>query len=256
MPRLVPRPLRPPSEVSIKEMGEYKKERISLGAATFNDRDEWLSFLSDANSSSRMCLTEGAEETLPAESLVMCEECGQTTSAADASRAGAYEKHAFGPVALSSSRVDPSVFRSGLLKFLPMQVCFTGFNLDGLKPEEVGTEDWLNWTEYVKRTLTSSENAPVEFRLSRVIRSRIWTAVYEAQGHGRLEARISSSGVTWLLFAKSLAKLGKLKKFLDRPFARLDVTAPTDKTTFDMLTGKWEVLLPVEQVVTVVIAGL
>ena len=238
-------------------MGDYENESVSLGAATLKGRDDWVSFLSDADSSSRMCLSEGVEEVLPSESLVTCMECGQTTSAADASRAGAYEKHAFGPAALSSSRVEPSVFRSRLLRLLPMQVCFANFDLDGVKPDSVTAEDWLNWTEVVQYTLTSSGKVPVEFRLNRVIRSRIWTAVFDAQGHGRLEARISSTGVTWLLFANSVARVGKLKKFLERPFARLVVVAPTDKgTPFDLLTGNWEVLLPIESTVTVKIAGL
>lgn len=257
IPKLVPRPLVKLSEVSVtQKFGKYETQNVSLGPAFITGRDAWNNLLSDANYSSRMSTNEGDEEALPSSSLVVCTECGHTTSKMDADRSGKYEEHVFASAESFLKRVQPSEFRARLLEFLPMHLLVTGFDLDALDmPEEVDKKVWESWLRYLRNTLVTPDKTPAEFRFTRLIRSEIWTAVYATQENGRLEARISASGVEWFLFTKMPRSGGKLKAILERPVARLKVAPPPDDSSFDLLKGDWKVFLPVERQVMLEIQG-
>ena len=81
IPSLVPRPLNPPSDISIdKSMGVYADARLDLGPIPFNGTQEWSHFLEAAASSTRMCTSEEPEECLPVKALMVCQDCGKSAS--------------------------------------------------------------------------------------------------------------------------------------------------------------------------------
>lgn len=258
LPKLVPRPLVQLSDVTVsRKFGEYETQLTSLGPSQLRGRGVWNKLLSDARSSSRMSLIEGTEEALPSCYLMVCKECDQVTSSVDADRAGKYEEHNFVPAEDTISRVQPSRFRSNLLDLLPMKVLVAFDELEALEmPSNVDERIWHAWLQSVQNTLATPEDNPNEFRFTQLVRSDIWTAIYlSATGSGRLEARITVTGVEWLLFAETLEKSQNLKLILEHPVARMNVEPPSNDSVFDLFCGQWDLRLPVERRVSLEIEG-
>jgi hypothetical protein len=249
---LVPRALAAPSDVDLTmQLADYERTSANLSAALLT-LDTWNDLLTSAFLSRRMCISEGADESIPMHSLVECKDCGHTSSAANAVPPRRYEKHDYVACDPLGVRLEPATFRETLLTFLPMRVVFSGFELNQLaKPQTVDLDVWTAWLESAKRTLVTSSNFPAEFRFIRVVRTHIWTAIYCSHGKGRLEARVSKGGVTWFLFADSPPKNGAPNQEDDLPLARLIVQPRPGE--FSLLDGPWELCLPVTTSVTVAI---
>jgi hypothetical protein len=254
VPSLVPRPMLPVSNdiVFSRDFGQYETIIVDLSPQPLPDQQAWQSFLSVASSSSRKCVSEGVEECIPLENLVRCTECGHTTSARNAYPPRQFEEHFFEPMTIVTKRVEPSTFRKNFLDLLPIRVCLDGFDVEDFKRPISITDDafWKQWCSAFRGTIATANGDPLEFRLTGVSRTHLWTANYRNSGGGRLEARVSQSGVTWLLFAKVRTKKGALKEVLDRPIARMVTVGPT------LLSGTLEYCLPGTSSVDLSICGV
>lgn len=252
---LGPRPLAPVSEVSIsQDFGSYESITEDMSPRLLPNLSSWRTLLLEASLSARMCISEGQEEAISLDSLVQCRECGHSASVRNAFPPRKYEGHEYCRIG-GPNRIEPSTFRRKLLDLLPMRVNIRGFDLSRLeKPEDTDASIWGQWLESVELSMTTAQQKPLEFRLTDFVRKLIWTAVYTSQDKSRLEARVSKSGVTWLLFAKSPAKDGPLKTLLDRPVARMSVAPKA--LGISMLDGQWEVCLPVTTKVSLIIQGV
>lgn len=255
VPSLVPRPLAPPSEVTIDHrFGDYEQCTVELSPRLQGNAASFKKFLVEASLSVRMCVSEGQEEAIPFKSLVQCRECGHTASASNAYPPRKYEEHEYQGVAAMGSRVEPVTFRRKLLDLLPMRLTLGGFDLDRLDaPRDVNLCVWEEWVEILRGALITAQAVPVEFRLIDLVRTHIWTAVYSCHDTARLEARITKCGVTWMLFARVSQNDGPLKTILERPIARMNVDA--SRECVSMLDGKWEVCLPITSKVSLCIEG-
>lgn len=257
---LVPRALIPVSdEVSISQnFGNYGTRAVDLSPQLLPNESAWNTLLAEADSSARKCVSEGLEECIPVDRLVVCQECGQTSSTANAFPPRKYCEHNFVAMrAAEGRRAEPSAFRKMLLEYMPMRVILDGFHVEGLdKPKNVDPVLFKKWVSAFQRTVTNQESeAPEEFLLELVQRSHIWTVFYRNANGGRLEGRVSKHGVTWLLFAKLPTKAGALKARLEQPIARMTVSMPSGGP-ISMLDGEWQFCLPVSSTVTVSIEGV
>jgi hypothetical protein len=249
---LVPRALVAPSDVDLTmKLADYERTSTNLSAALLTV-DTWNNLLNNAFLSRRMCVSEGADESIPIHTIVQCKECGHTSSAVNAVPPRRYEKHDYVACDPRAIRLEPATFREAMLTFLPMRVVFSGFELNQpAKPETVNLDVWTAWLDSAKRTLGTTSNSPAEFRFIRLVRTHIWTAIYCSHGKGRLEARVSKGGVTWFLFADSPPKVGASNQQDDLPLARMIVQPRVGM--FSLVDGSWELCLPVTTSVTVTI---
>jgi SNF2-related domain len=252
VPSLVPRPLEPVSEITISQkFGEYEQLTLDTSSTSTIASTKWNSFLQEATLSAKMCVSEGQDEIIPVDYLAQCQVCGHTSSFKNAFPPRKYEEHEFEYVKDVPSRVEPALFRKKLLDLLPMRVNIVGIELNDLKkpPDNSNQDDldielWQQWLNSVRSSLVTNEGSPIHFRLADVVRTQVWTALYESQSKARLEVKISKNTVTWFMFAKSPTKEGPLKALLARPFARMHVGAAADGS-LSMLSGQWEVCLPI-----------
>jgi hypothetical protein len=260
VPSIVPRPLNPPSEVTIvNSFGEYIEEEFELTPQPFQNRDEWTRFLEEAASSSRMCTNEGVEEVLPLSNLLVCLDCGKTESRDSALPPRPFERHKFVDIDDAASRVqrtEPSRFRLSFAKRLPTLVRFGDLHCALIrKPDSIKDDNlWESWTSLVKSLCSGADELSV-FRLARFQRSMYWSAHYAASNGSRMECRIKGDVVTWLAFI-SCPKSSPMKSFLNRPFARL-IVKPRGNVDrpFTLLDGEWEVCLPVISSMSLSIQG-
>lgn len=260
---LVPRSLVPLSNVAISQSEkDYRNMIFDLGPLTkIRSLCDWKSFLDDGFSSSRKCVSEGAEEALPVSSIVECKDCGRTSSITNAFPPRKYEEHKFEAMKGTSERVQTSAFRKKLLGLLPTRLNFASFEIDSIEMPSIGIEPdlWKQWVELVRNSIFTSELEPVEFRFTSLVRTQIWTAIFSSHSAGHLEARISKRGICWYLFSKPHFKEGELKTILEHPIARLHIAYTKESsslTSFSLFAGKWELCLPMKPVVTLCIEGL
>lgn len=260
VPSIVPRPLNPPSKVSIVDnLGKYVEEEFELTPQPFQSRNEWAQFLEEAASSSRMCTNEGVEEVLPLTKLMVCLDCGKTESRDAALPPRPFERHKFvdfDDAAIRVRRTEPSRFRSSFAKRLPTLVRFGDLHCAWMpKPDSINDDmHWESWTALVKSLCSGADESSV-FRLARFQRSIYWSAHYTASNGSRMECRIKDDVVTWLVFL-ACPKGSPIKLFLDRPLARLTVKPRgTDDQSFTLLDGEWEVCLPVISFMSLSIEG-
>ena len=263
VPSLVPRPLLPVSnDIAVcQSFGEYEQVVVDLSPKMLPDGSAWSTLLSEAASSARKCVSEGAEESIPLDSLVQCRECGQTSSAANADPPRKFEEHEYVAMDVSNApRANPSSFRTKLLDLLPMRVVMNGFDVESVEqPNQVDDGLWKKWIHAFGRAVTTAAGDPSEFRLADVIRTHFWTAVYRNSDGGRLEVRVSKLGVMWLLFAKAPTKKSALKDVLESPIARMIVTPPSAASSvgsISLLDGAWQYCLPVRSAVSISIEGI
>jgi hypothetical protein len=255
VPSLVPRPLLPAStEIHLtRDLGKYETFIVDLAPKPLAvDQTTWEKFLSQAFSSARMCVSEGVEECIPIEKLVQCKACGQTTSAEHAYPPRPSEEHIFEPMTNVSTRTEPSTFRKKLLDLLPMKVFVDGLKVEELKRPANITDDsfWKQWCNAFRGTIASASGDPLEFRLTGLSRTHLWTATYRNASGGRLEVSVSRNNVMWLLFAKTRTKKSTLKEILDSPIARMVSAGPT------LLDGSWEYCLPASSTVDLTMRGV
>jgi hypothetical protein len=224
-------------------MGDYVEERLKLAPQPFRNALEWNSFLDAAFSSARKSTNEGLEEALPFANLMVCRDCGKTESRACAIPPRPFEKHNFVDIEASTPRTDPSLFRSTFAEKLPKALRFASFDVDRIsRPDGIqDDEKWVAWTSCMKNLCNGQETSV--FRLTRLQRSLFWSAHYASADGSRLECRISSGTVLWLVFLPASPK-SPIKSILERPVARLLVTPSATDTSFNLLEGEWELLLP------------
>ncbi|KAL7565128.1 hypothetical protein ACA910_021509 [Epithemia clementina (nom. ined.)] len=256
---LVPRPLQQSSrEISIERVfGEYQDETIHLGSTQVND---WPQLLRDASWSSRKCYSEGENESLSVESLVICSECGETCGRENSVPPRRYEEHNFKPLNGPVSRKQPSVFRQELVQYLPMLVTVAGVRIDNIEiPQGVKTSLWRDWKEQVQASISNRDGTLCTFRFARLQRTRQWTAHYVSDTSGaRLEVRFHGKepyGVSWFLFTKTPLLKSSLRSWLEKPVARLVVSAPNGHFPRFLTQGHWELCLPTSEKVRLHIRG-
>jgi hypothetical protein len=254
-PSLVPPPLLPISEVSISQaLGQYEECPIELGPGSIEGSNAWSVLLGEARSSAKKCISEGGDEVLQPNRIVVCQDCGHTSSVSNAFPPRKFEEHTFIPIEEDASRFEPSTFRKKLIGLLAMRIRICHLNVDQVsKPSGVDDLLWNGWKKEVN-VITEGE-VPSEFRFTHVTRSRIWTAHYVSREQGRLELRVASDGMTWLLFAKAPAKKGALRDILERPVARMKVAPPEGISSVTLLEGVWELCLPVTYSIQLSIEG-
>ena len=258
---LVPRPLQlPNTDIAIERVfGKYEEEIMDLGPAKVED---WKQLLEDAHWSSRLCFSEGENETLPPESLVVCRECGETCSRDHAFPPRRYEEHDFVPLtrSLDQPRKQPTLFRPELSRYLPMLVAVAGINVDKVtKPNGINESFWNEWTEKVGESIVEPDGTLCTFRFARLERSRVWTAHYVSDSSkARIEVRFhgtDQSGVTWFLFTKTPLVQGPLRTWLQKPVARLVVSPPDGGKAGFLSQGSWELCLPTSNKLNLFIRG-
>ena len=250
---LVPRPLQPPSVVSIEEnLGEYKKSTLELGAKSLS-MDGMGMLLEEARWASKLCISEGATECRPVDDFVACKDCGETCLRDLAFPPRRYEEHTYEGINTKSTRTEPQIFEKKVLQYLPMTLAVDGFDPETLDTPS-GIKDTL-WKEWKKR-VGNAVSGP--FRFTRISRLRIWTAHYFSDTTGAsMEVRFEENGVKWLLYAVAPHKQGTLRAWLEKPVARLTVPLSSSHTDdCSLVTGQWEVCLPVSQKVELQIRGV
>ena len=260
---LVPRPLQQPTpNISIERvLGRHEKESIDLGPCEVED---WQQLLNDAHWSSRKCYSEGENESLPVESLVICDECGETCSREHAFPPRRYEEHDFKSIDTSTNQIvrkQPAVFRRELFRYLPMLVSVEGIELGNVEmPSGVKASLWKEWKEQVQLAISDSDGKICSFRFTRLERSRVWTAHYYSDtSEACLEARFHGkgpSGVTWFLFTKIPLIKGELRTWLENPVARMLVASPKAGRPHLLTLGHWELCLPIFDKVQLSIRGV
>lgn len=257
LPSLVPRAMMPISSVTItQDHGDYLSSTASFTPMVLDDSASREQFLIDGSLSTRMCLSEGKDESKCLSLLMKCEACGHTTSRSNALPPRKFEEHVYNDCDGAASRVDPEVFREALLSRLPMLVNITGFDIEQLKMPK-GVDNPLNWEQWVSgaQSTLASDGIPTEFRFRRLDRTHIWTALYYSECNARLEARVTKSSVTWLLFFAPIQATGPLKAQFNRPLARMIATSP-GSIPLSLMDGQWELSLPVTSRVPLIIANV
>lgn len=254
-PSLVPPPLLPISDVSISQaLGEYKECPIDLGPGSIDGSTAWSVLLDEARSSAKRCISEGDDEILQPNCIVVCQECGHTSSVGNAFPPRKFEEHSFAPIQDDAARFEPSTFRKKLIGLLPMRIRICHLNVDQVsKPSSVHDVLWKGWKKEVE--VITDGAVPSEFRFTHVTRSRIWTAHYMSREQGRLELHVASDGMTWLLFSKAPTKKGALRDILERPVARMKVAPPKGVSSVTLLKGVWELCLPMTYSIQLLIEG-
>lgn len=258
VPSLVPRPLLLESEVEVtQKFGIYEEHDLQLGRTSEFISFSFDSLLKEADASARKCTSEGNEESLPYDSLMICQACDHTASERCALPPRKFEEHEFMKMNyIDFPRLQPSDFRKKLLALLPMRVHFTGIDKEVLKrPEEVDSELWDAWIMSLLECVSRQGNqcAPAEFRFTELKRSEIWTAEFSSVNGGKLELRIGLTGATWLLFAKSPTQRGPLRDALERPLAKMSIISQSKEQS--LLKGVWELCLPASTHVALCIKG-
>lgn len=228
---LVPRPLMAPTpEVITQKFGTY--ETASVPLKPLHVAFEWDEFIDQAQSSARLCVSEGSEQSIPfaspdlldQEHLLICRDCGHSCSS-KASR-GKFEEHSFEPWVNGTPRTPPHIFMKKLRQMLPMTLTLAGMKLDNSWPVE---EEWTTiWETSVKG----------EFRLSKISRSVQWQVVFASSVGARLELHLGRKPV-WLLFSSGL----------QHPLARMYASNST------LIDGTWQVCLPKEIALELQIRG-
>ena len=217
--------MRASGEVSVvRTMGTYASSTLPLGPHPLAPYESLDALLLDASSSSRKCISEGTDGTLPTSDLLRCRGCGHTVRVGDGTPARKYEEHDFEPYAAAAvasasassavvaieeavtKRVRPSDFRERLLRQMPMRVVLEGFGTNDVqecRPEDGAIDDelWEGWVDALNTATTvaaageagaaaSSGREPAAFKFSRLDRSGHWTATFISPNGSRLELRI------------------------------------------------------------------
>ena len=246
-----------------REFGQYQQSALPLEAQA-KDSSSLANILAMASSSARRCVSEGSHHVLSDDKLVVCSDCGITSSKALTDPPRKYEEHSFVPFSSSATsdgatpRSAPADFREALLPMLPMRISINGFDIEAEDtPAGVSENLWEQWTTAFTEAVTaSSSGSEPEFRFSKLVRSHIWTARYISSNGCRLELRISDVGGVWYMFAKAPARQGLLRNALTRPIARMFVQrSGNEGNSFSFLKGQWEVCLPTARRVDVTIEG-
>jgi SNF2-related domain len=254
---LVPRPLEPLSDVCIsRKFGDYEEYTEGSSTTCSQRIRKWSSFLQDASTAAKLCVSESEDEAIPWKDIAQCSVCGHTSSIHNAYPSRKYEEHDFRTRTTDSTRLEPSVFRRHLIELIPMRVNITGIDVNALQqPANIESVLWNAWKGSIRSSLVLENGRPVEFRFAGIVRAQAWTALYESPCQARLEIRILKQSITWFLFADPQTNECETRTIFKRPFARMSVSPAADGT-FSMLIGQWKICLPIQRNFQVSVTGM
>ncbi|THH03097.1 hypothetical protein EW145_g6533 [Phellinidium pouzarii] len=200
-----------------------------------------------AQASARLCECEGRSD-MTSRLLSRCEDCD--TSSCD--RCGGRPEHNYHPIDFTvHPRLAPSAFARELKAALPMSMSFkniTGKLLDELKvanTSAIHEKMWSAWRTAVLRA------ASIDQRFVELKRQEIWVATFKSPVGG-LEILLHPQQPEWRFFAKaedSEPANSEIRRILDVPVARM-------RCDGGLLKGKWEIALPKQETVKVMIKGV
>ena len=224
------------------ELGE--KQRLNFGGS--ND----LSFEAIRNmAKASVCLCHCEGQSLTTSALIRkCELCNHHCCR----KCGNMPKHDY--VLLGGDgapvRTEPQEFRKRVEDALPTRLQIDGSSLGRLDTfaEVIPDKSEQEWEIFSDAIVLAFSQ---EFRYESVKRSHRWTITYKAP-HSRLELIFDQGAVYWLLYgqpSESEAGNSPVRKMLAQPLARLTVGGQNMQglmiTAPDLLTGCWEIRLPI-----------
>ncbi|KAJ6498346.1 hypothetical protein DFH09DRAFT_336020 [Mycena vulgaris] len=203
--------------------------------------------LIDAHKSARLCDCEGRTD-ITTRKLFRCNDCG----ASSCTKCGGRPEH--NPVVVDTvaePRLHPAEFADQLKRTLPMCLSFDGLSqelLDEFKGQADITIPAKLWSAWCHSVLRISQT---ELRFVEPKRQEIWIASYESP-HALLELHLHPQQPEWRLYAKaadSEPANAEIRQILKAPVGRLRCTGA-------LLSGHWEVALPVFASVSIGIQGI
>ncbi|KAH7890853.1 hypothetical protein F5I97DRAFT_1923345 [Phlebopus sp. FC_14] len=208
--------------------------------------DPVTAILTDAQRSMRLCLCEGRKDITTRE-VLRCRDCGSSSCKKCAGR----PEHNFESLDMhANARLPPSFFVRGLKSVLPMCLSITGVTeelLNSLKATShmsIPEKRWVSWRSAVLTATTS------ELRFVEAKRQEIWSVAYQSPV-ASLELYLDPKQTEWRLYAKPLDSEpanAEIRQLLQLPVARL-------KCQNGFLQGRWELALPHNSEVSIVIRG-
>ena len=204
------------------------------------------SLLTDAMKSVRFCTCEGRKDMTERE-VRRCDDCGFTACV----KCGGRPEHNTRPVDVKvEPRLAPSTFERSFKSALPMCLSLSGITeqlLNSLKEKlgaSIPSKRWENWRNAVV------EAVGPELRFVELKRQELWFATYESTT-GFVELCLHPQRPEWLFYAKpspSEPANAEIRKLLMNPVARLACKG-------SLLSGRWEVALPLTTSVEISING-
>jgi len=204
------------------------------------------SLLEDAMKSVRFCTCEGRKDMTERE-VRRCDDCGFTACV----KCGGRPEHNARPIDVKAHpRLTPSTFERSLKSALPMCLVLTGITKDlliSLKQKfgaPIPSKRWEIWHNAV------IEAAGSELRFVELKRQELWYVTYEST-NALVELCLHPQRPEWLFYAKpssSEPANAEIRKLLMNPAARLACDG-------SLLSGQWEVALPLTTTVEISIKG-
>ncbi|KAE8151156.1 hypothetical protein BDV25DRAFT_139139 [Aspergillus avenaceus] len=194
-----------------------------------------------AATSARYCVCE--RQSLIKRDILRCTLCEYTVCA----ECGGNPLHDFEPC-FDLARSQPSDFVTWLKTILPSRLIVSGISRSTYENFETAgcpSETWDKFLDAVERVVDD------ELRFSEVKRSNVWTVTYEGR-FTTLNCVISSSTVTWLLFAKASEdepSICLIREILSKPIAKMSPLLNS------LLGGQWEVFAPLRSRFTLTFSG-
>ncbi|KAH9824209.1 hypothetical protein DFH28DRAFT_1216462 [Melampsora americana] len=199
-------------------------------------------FFERAMCSARLCICEGRMGIATAK-IQSCQACGYTSCQS----CGGRPRHNY--ETRGEERLSPATFERELKDILPMRLSLQGLDkafLSQLSVEakEAGIKvDAAEWSIIREAILEAVEG--VEFHFRSLKRQQIWVVNFDAP-KAALELRLDPCHPEWRLSIKA-DKSAPIKSphrlLLNTPVARLRLDQKTD----DLISGSWNVRLPVNQ---------
>ncbi|EGG01261.1 uncharacterized protein MELLADRAFT_79036 [Melampsora larici-populina 98AG31] len=199
-------------------------------------------FFERATCSARLCICEG-RSGIAAAKIQCCQACGYTSCQS----CGGRPRHNY--ETRNEERLNPATFERELKDILPMRLSLQGLDKSFLsqlsvQAKEAGIKvDAAEWTIIREAILEAVEG--VEFHFRSLKRQQIWVVNFDAP-KATLELRLDPCHPEWRLSVKA-DKSAPIKSphrlLLNTPVARLRIDQKTD----DLISGSWNVRLPVNQ---------
>ncbi|CAO1624507.1 unnamed protein product [Parajaminaea phylloscopi] len=208
--------------------------------------------LARAHGSSQLCICESGAECK--RDIYRCKLCDQTSCGTCKSR----PSHAFELDTASSQglRTSPRAFEDYLKGALPMRLVIDrgqsqsslAFSSEAIAHAAKGVaslDQQPAWNQWSQRVVTALEHA--EFRFSRLIRARQWTAEFHSSS-ARLELVLDAVQPRWQLFvepSKAEPEGSVLRKLLLQPVAQQRLDPQRRRCAILDAGDAWEINLPV-----------
>lgn len=199
-------------------------------------------FLERAATSARLCVCEGRQGTATAK-IQCCLTCGYTSCQS----CGGRPRHNY--EIRSGERLSAIDFERELKEILPMRLSLQGIDeslLSSLFSHAVEREVDVNKSDWgIISTAILEAVQGVEFHFKSLKRQQIWVINFDAP-NASLELRLDPHHPEWRLTIKpdkSAPIKSPQRTLLNTPVARLRI----DQGAKDLISGQWQVRLPVDQ---------